>query len=84
MTEEDKFSEILKSAMHQVLAERATLDGDIHKAHHEYIQRKLDNDRKWDARFEKASSSFIGGMALAFLGGLGWIGKLVLQAITEK
>jgi hypothetical protein len=73
----------LVEALDEVLNTRRTVDEDLHRRHHEYIEMELEKREQRKANWAKFRSSFIGGMALAVITGLGWIGTLILTWVRH-
>lgn len=73
----------LKEALDDALNARRTVDDDLHRRHHEYIEMELERKEAREANWAKFKNSFIGGLALAILGFLGWIGSLVIEAVRS-
>ena len=72
---EDKLEEILK----RVLNSKHVVDNDTHALHHEFISAYMARWEKRQLMWQKFKLSFIGGVALAIVAGLGWVGNLVVQ-----
>lgn len=76
--------EELKAILNEVLHENRKIDNETHQIQHQWIEMKMANEQKWYARWEKFQASLIGGIALAILGFLGWIGNIVLNHILHR
>lgn len=68
------------TAVHEALDARRSLDNDTHAEHHAFIQMMIDDRARHAELWKKFQSSLVGGVALAVLGSLGWVGKLILEA----
>ena len=73
----------LKEALHEVLQEHRSVDEDQHKLHHDFLEGEIQRREERHAMWLKFQSSFIGGLALAILGALSWVGHLVLEAFRS-
>lgn len=73
----------LSDALDEVLNKKRIIDDDTHKIHHQFIaleiERRENNKKLW----MKFKMSLIGGIALGVLGFLGWVGKVVLDLVTQ-
>lgn len=77
----------IKAALHETLNERDGLDRATHRAHHDYLARRLTRDEQQERHrhelFDKIKVTLIGGLLIAMLGGLGTglynVGKFVLD-----
>lgn len=76
---------LTKEELIEVLEERTRKHSEdpIHAAHHEFVQAMIDERQRRIAMWAKFQSSLIGGIALSFLGLLGWIGNLVINWIRH-
>lgn len=83
--ENDFMSQITKEDLQDIIREtfeeKNTIGGETHHNDHEFIQLLKDRERKREARVEKFKMSFIGGIAMAILGGLIWIGQWALAHV---
>lgn len=75
--------EELTEAMREVLHEHRQIDDERHALHHEFLEMEIEKRERRKALFLRFKNSFVGGLALAILGFLGWIGKLVIDALTS-
>lgn len=82
--DKDELTLMLENALNKVLNEGRSITDEQHKLDHDWLTRQREKDRKWDARWEKLQTSIIGGLALAILGGLGWVGKIVVENILQR
>jgi len=71
---------IVKEAMAETFAEHG-ITPEAHISHHQFIELMMQKRENREKLFRKFESSLIGGLALAILGALGWIGSVVLDAI---
>lgn len=78
LTKED-----LLEVLDSVLSKKEIFTDEKHQEHHAFIQAELDRRRRSIERWEKFQSSLIGGIALAVLAGLGWIGTLILEWVRR-
>lgn len=76
--------ESFEVTLRKVLNEEREITQGQHTADHEFVKMMREKAVKWDARWEKLQTSMIGGFALAILGGLGWIGKIVIDYVLQK
>ena len=81
--DKDELTLMLENALTKVLNEGRSITDEQHRLDHEWLERQRENDRKWAARWDKFQTSLIGGLAVAILGGLGWIGKIVIDNMTR-
>jgi len=58
-------------------------DKEIHQSHHEFVEMLILERKKREEMWTRFRQSFIGGLALAVLGFLGWLGTLVLQWVQH-
>ena len=56
---------------------------EIHTQHHEYIALEIERRKRREDALMKFKNSFVGAIAIACVGGLGWIGKLILEALQK-
>lgn len=82
--DKDELTLMLENALTKVLNEGRSITDEQHRLDHEWLERQRENDRKWAARWEKLQTSIIGGIALLILGGLGWVGKIVIEHILSR
>lgn len=73
--------EELVTALKEVLHEHRQIDDEKHHLHHQFIDMEIDRREKRVEAFNKFKTSFIGGLGLAFLGFLGWLGKVILEGL---
>lgn len=73
----------LKEALHEVLKERRSVDEDQHKLHHDYLEGEMKRRQERQAMWMRFQSSFIGGLALAILAALGWVGSVITAALRN-
>lgn len=73
----------LKDCIREVLAERSTVDPEIHREHHQFLTEcapllreflayravRLEQKRRWDERWRKMQDSAIGAVTIAAVGG---------------
>jgi len=63
----------IKQAVHAALNERDGLDHDTHRAHHDYINQRIERDKRRDLRrqelVDKIKATLIGGLLLLIVGG---------------
>ena len=76
--------EDLIDALREVLHEEREIEDDTHQLHHEFIEMELQRRESRKKLWERFKLSFVGGVALAVLGGLGWIGALILNAWRDS
>ncbi len=77
----------IKAALHETLDERDGIDRDTHRAHHEYLRRRLTREEQRDQRRQelqdKVKATVIGGLLIALLGVTGTflynVGKFVID-----
>lgn len=74
MTKED-----MKVLLCEALDERNTIGGDQHHIDHEFITMLKKREERRIIRVEKFKLSFIGGIALALVSGLIWLGTTLLN-----
>jgi hypothetical protein len=72
--------EEIKAALGELLDERRSVNEPKHKIHHAFVERLMIRAEKREALFEKAKGTFVGGLALATLTGVAWIGNLIIEA----
>lgn len=82
--DKDELTLMLENALTKVLNEGRSITDEQHRLDHEWLERQRENDRKWAVRWEKLQTSIIGGIALLILGGLGWVGKIVIEHILSR
>lgn len=75
----DLTPKVFKEILTEVLHEKRVVDDDTHKIHHEYIQMRLEDRERRQKLWMKFKLSFVGGLALAVLGFLIWIGELIFR-----
>jgi len=61
-----------------------TIPAAMHDTHHKYVQLQIEKDERRKSRWEKAQQSAIGTVITFIAGGLLWIGKVVLDYITQN
>ncbi len=77
----------IKAALHETLNERDGIDRATHRAHHDYLRRRLTSEERRDqnrqALHDKIKATVIGGLLLALLTVTGTmlynVGKFVLD-----
>jgi len=72
---EKRFEELLDNALNS----RRAIDNETHTDHHEFVAMYM---RRWEARqkmWQRFKLSFIGGIAMAFVGALAWVGQLIIE-----
>ncbi len=74
LTKED-----LTEAIAEALARHDIEETELHKEHHRFIKSEIERRARNKERWEKFQSSLIGGLALALLAGLGWLGTLIIS-----
>ena len=76
---QDEFKQVLE----EVLQSRRVIDEDTHRIHHRFIQVQIERDERRAEMWRRFKLSFIGGLALAVLGFLGWLGSLILSWVQN-
>lgn len=69
----------LEEILEKVLNSKRSIDDKTHAEHHEFQTAFM---KRWEAKqkmWQRFKQSFIGGIAMAVVAGLGWIGKLILE-----
>jgi len=56
---------------------------EIHAQHHDFIANEIARRKDRVEVALKFKNSFVGAIAVACVGGLGWIGKLILEALQK-
>lgn len=87
---EDQLEHALEKAMEKVISKKQNdenilgIDKDTHTLDHRYVGelriRRLKSERRW----EKFRLSIIGAVGAAFVGGLVWIGRLIIEAFRHS
>lgn len=73
----------LVAAFIEALDAKRTVPQDTHAEHHTFIELMMKREARRAELWQKFNSSLIGGVALAILAALGWIGALVLEFIRH-
>lgn len=68
----------LKAVLEEVLHQKRTIDEETHITHHRFVQRQIERDERRQELFRRFRLSFVGGLAMAVLGFLGWLGTLIV------
>lgn len=75
MIEKEELEKILK----RVLNENRTIDNKTHDFHHRMYERDLERRKQWRELWMKFKLTLVGSLAIAIIGFIGWIGKLILE-----
>lgn len=67
----------------EALEAKRTVPKDTHTEHHAFIELMMKREERRAELWQKFKSSIIGGIALAILAGLGWIGTLILEFVRH-
>lgn len=70
------FGDIVEEKLQHII----DIETKTHGKHHEYIQSQIDRNRRDEERWEKVKTQVLGWGVIAIAG---WIGKLVLDAISH-
>lgn len=73
----------LADALDKALSKKRVIDDDTHILHHQYIEMELEKRENRKRLWMKFKLSLIGGIALSLLGFLGWLGKLIVEALQS-
>lgn len=77
LSNEDR--EEMTALLNAVLDSRDRIDKERHRADHEFIDLLRAQHQARQELWKKFQTSLVGGAALAVLGGLGWIGALIIE-----
>ena len=66
----------LRAVIHAVLDERAVIDHDTHRRHHDYIEDEIARRGRWEKRREQVLQHVLGWGALL---GVGTLGKAIYE-----
>lgn len=75
----DISEEQLDAALEKALNKKRTIDNETHAEHHDFMAAWI---KRWEVRqkmWQRFKLSFIGGIAMAVVGALMWLGQLVLE-----
>lgn len=75
--------ETLERILRHVLHEKRQVDEETHSSHHRYIDILIEKEERRKEAWRKFKLSFIGGLALALLGALSWVGTLVIESFRH-
>jgi len=75
----------IKTAIHQALDERDSIDQETHHAHHAFVGDCIARRVRREANFDKVRATVLGGIVLGCLGALVtslmWLGRLVWASL---
>ena len=85
-------AEAIKHAVHAALNERDGLDRETHHAHHDYLQRRIEREKRREQRrqvlVDKIKATVVGGLLLLALGtaltAVYNVGKFVIDAYQKS
>lgn len=85
-------AEAIKQAVHAALNERDGLDRDTHRAHHDYLNRRIEREERRERRrqefVDKIKATVIGGLLLLAVGSaltaIYNVGKFVIDAYQKS
>lgn len=85
-------ADAIKQAVHAALNERNGLDRDTHRAHHDYLNRRIEREERRERRrqeiADKIKATVVGGLLLLVLSGavtvLYNVGKFVMDAYHKS
>lgn len=85
-------AEVIKQAIHAALNERDGLDHETHRAHHDYLNRRIAfeerRERRRQERSDKIRATVIGGLLVLIFGGaltfIYNVGKFVINAYQKS
>lgn len=69
----------LEAILCRVLNSRKKIDDELHDKHHKFIDLLIEREERRREGWRKFKLSFIGGIALATVSGLIWLGALVIE-----
>ena len=77
-----------KKILDEWAKERRSVDESTHKLHHkfldeggmDFVETMIIKAEKREVLWDKAKGTFVGGVAMAVLGGITWVGNLVIEA----
>jgi len=75
-------SDIKEAVMEAMIAHRS-IDAETHHDHHAFITLMMERETRRLARVEKFKTSFIGAVAVAAVGALGWLGQMVIEGLQH-
>jgi len=70
----------VKDALHEAFADFG-ITKETHSAHHQFIEMEIQKREQRHEKWNKFQGSMIGGITLAILGFLGWLGSVILDFI---
>lgn len=76
---EDNLEEMLE----RVLNKKRVVDNETHAIHHKFIQAYMERWERRQLLLQKFKHSFVGALAISMFGGLIWIGKAILEYISN-
>lgn len=69
----------LEATLEKILNSRRSVDEKMHADHHAFLMAYIEH---WETRqkvWQRFKLSFVGGIAMAIVAGLIWVGKLVIE-----
>jgi hypothetical protein len=81
MQDQPVYIALTQEQLDQLLAKSAPHPN--HEAHHAFVQLMIERDARRSELWAKFQASLVGGIALALLGGLGWVGTVILDYLRH-
>lgn len=73
----------LAEVLREVLHDHRQIDDDMHASHHAYIEMEMKRKERHSELLQKFKLSLVGTAAMAVVGFLIWVGKLVMTAAAH-
>lgn len=69
----------LEAVLEKVLNAKRTVDNETHGDHHEFLKMYIQRFESRQKMWQKFKMSAIGTLGAAIIGGLGWLGTLIIE-----
>lgn len=81
MTDDELLEERIAKAVISALVKRSHIDSDVHRLHHEFIERAIDMAATRAARWEAVIRQLIGWLSIGVVGAFG---AMILRWIRDN
>lgn len=81
--EQGAFVESVCNEIDKRLDKRKKIDDAKHSRHHDYLELQMQREARRAQLVEHVKRTAVGAITIAFLSGVGWVGKHVLEYVTK-
>lgn len=82
--DEEKLVRDIEGALERVLSSKIVVEAETHRVHHDFIALEIERREERRKMFDRFRLSIIGGIAMAIVGALIWVGKVVAEHVLGR